>query len=201
LISRSSQYPKDVVATRDIAPGEEIFMDYGDEWDSAWKKHSAQWTPPVNADAYVYPEDMDETVVLRTMEEQKTNPYPENLALMCNTPDWKRDPSYHVQWREPEYDWAESMVYCYILERAEGKNGDAEYTVALNFHKNPGKKTTREYDKSIPIERQYIDVGVPRRAIRWIEKPYYDDEHLENAFRHPIEFPDRLVPDAWKTKL
>ena len=44
-----------------------------------------------------------------------------------------------------------------------------------------------------------VDFKVPRRAIRWSEKHYMDDEHLENAFRHPIGFPADLVPQAWQT--
>jgi hypothetical protein len=29
----------DVVALRDIQPGEEAFIDYGSEWEEAWKTH------------------------------------------------------------------------------------------------------------------------------------------------------------------
>lgn len=43
-----------------------------------------------------------------------------------------------------------------------------------------------------------VDFNVPRSAIRWSEKPYLDDEHLENAFRYPIGFPADLVPQAWE---
>ncbi|EEC50247.1 predicted protein [Phaeodactylum tricornutum CCAP 1055/1] len=191
----------DVVATRDILPGEELFLNYGTDWDTAWGKHVQEWLPPNGANDYIYPEDMDETGILRTLQEQKINPYPENLALLCNTPDWERKESYHIDWAEPEHEWAEGMVYCHIIERTIAKNGDVEYTVALDFHTQKGKKTTRSYNDSKPFERQYVDRKVPRRAIRWIEKPYYDDEHMERAFRHPISFPKDLVPSAWKTKL
>jgi hypothetical protein len=33
------------VATRDIQPGEEIFLDYGDSWEKAWNEHVEKWTP------------------------------------------------------------------------------------------------------------------------------------------------------------
>ena len=192
----------EVVALREIAPGEELFMDYGEEWEQAWKEHVAQWQPLDSAEDYVYPEEMDETDVLRTVEEQKTDPYPDNLITMCRTPDWEREESNHVIWQEDNYPfWGEMMAFCHILAREKGKDGDPVYTVSLNFHKTKGKKSDLAYNESIPLEDQYIDFKVPRRAIRWIEKPYYDDEHMSNVFRHPIMFPDHLVPDAWRTEL
>lgn len=32
-----------IVALRDLHPGEEIFMDYGDSWISAWDEVSILW--------------------------------------------------------------------------------------------------------------------------------------------------------------
>ena len=37
----------DVVATRDIEEGEEVFVDYGLSWESAWDEHIKKWEPPV----------------------------------------------------------------------------------------------------------------------------------------------------------
>lgn len=36
----------EIYALRDIAPGEEIFMDYGEAWEQAWEKHVQEWKPP-----------------------------------------------------------------------------------------------------------------------------------------------------------
>ena len=91
--------------------------------------------------------------------------------------------------------WWETMIYCHILDRQMGENGNYVYTVSLIYSNNP---EDMEYDSSIPLKKQYIDYKVPRRAIRFLEKPYMDDEHLLSAFRHPIGFPDHLVPEAWK---
>merc|ERR1712232_1025295 len=41
----------EIFATRDIQEGEEIFMDYGLEWETAWDDHIAQWKPPTGGDA------------------------------------------------------------------------------------------------------------------------------------------------------
>jgi hypothetical protein len=188
----------EVVALRDIAPGEEYLLDYGQAWEDAWQAHVAQWKPPLDADSYVYPEDLDETEVLRTVQEQKTNPYPKNLITICNTPDWDRKRGNHVTWKENSYAFGESMALCHILTREKAPNNDYIYTVSLQFHEDRKRKAPLEYDETVPFEDQYIDFKVPRKAIRWIEKPYYDDEHLDQAFRHPIGFPGHLVPRAWK---
>ena len=75
----------EVVAIRDLQAGEELFMDYGNEWEQAWKAHVQSWTAPRNATQYRYPEDMDETSVLKTVEEQEQSPNPINLITMCET--------------------------------------------------------------------------------------------------------------------
>lgn len=36
----------EIVATRDIRPDDEVFLDYGIEWERAWADHVARWTPP-----------------------------------------------------------------------------------------------------------------------------------------------------------
>lgn len=36
----------DFVALRDIAPEEEIFIDYGEKWQQAWDRHVAKWKSP-----------------------------------------------------------------------------------------------------------------------------------------------------------
>ena len=33
----------EVVATRDIIPGEEVFIDYGSDWETAWHEHVRNW--------------------------------------------------------------------------------------------------------------------------------------------------------------
>jgi hypothetical protein len=194
----------EVVALRELVAGEELFLDYGPEWEAAWEEHVANWEPLPNAQLHVYPEDMDDTATLRTVKEQETDPYPNNLITMCMTSNGGRGRSKkrHMEWSEPNHSWAHTMVFCHILDRQIGKADNEEYTVSLHFFDENVDELMNEknagYDPSVPLEELYIDTKVPRRAIRWIEKPYMDDEHLKNAFRHPIVLPDELVPDSWK---
>ena len=148
----------ELVALRDLHPGEELFMDYGDAWEAAWNSHVAAWKPPPDADEYVYPEDMDETDILRTVVEQETHPYPKNLITMCVTADHDRKKRQGV-WREPEGEWAEYMVYCHILDRRLGSNGDYEYDVSLLFFKRelePFTPKEYEYDKTQLRENLFV---------------------------------------------
>lgn len=187
-----------------LSAGEEVFIDYGDEWDREWKDHVTHWMPPKGSGTYSYPEDMDETEVLRTVREQQTAPYPTNLQTMCLTPDWERKKN-HIEWYETEKtekDWEEmwKFVYCNILDRKMGADGNHEYTVSLIFFNYEDMSVKPEefvHDPSTPMEDLYIDFKVPRRAIRWNEKPYQDDEHIPNAFRHPLELPAHLFEKNW----
>jgi len=92
------------IALRDIQPGEEVFINYGEEWQKAWDEHVKHWKPiPVENDynnltmwtkesktnngqeGYVRAEvfNSDTETPLRTMDEQTTDPYPHSVQLMC----------------------------------------------------------------------------------------------------------------------
>lgn len=114
---------------------------------------------------------MDETAVLRTVKEQETQPYPKNLITMCATPDWEREESAHIAWSEPEWEWAESMVYCHILDRKLGENGDFEYDVSLLFFKSDLKPfTPEEYEYDPTVSRKNLYVSTSTSV--WFFKEY-----------------------------
>ncbi|KAG7362845.1 SET methyltransferase domain containing protein [Nitzschia inconspicua] len=50
----------EVVALRDITPGEEVFIDYGVEWELAWQRHVNQWTPPKIGDHFLSAQEANE---------------------------------------------------------------------------------------------------------------------------------------------
>ena len=53
-------------------------------------------------------------------------------------------------------------------------------------------------NKRIPSHEKQIVTHVPREAIRFSDKLYTTDQHLEYAFRHPIGMPDDIFPLQWK---
>jgi len=49
----------EIVATKPIHKDEEIFLDYGDEWEEAWQKHLQQWEPLKGSDRYLSAIDLN----------------------------------------------------------------------------------------------------------------------------------------------
>ena len=75
----------DYIATRDIYAGEEVFMNYGKEWEAAWQEHVLTWKPQEDAGMYQHSSfyNKNESLVLKTDAEQEVDPYPANLYLQC----------------------------------------------------------------------------------------------------------------------
>lgn len=181
------QYPGsmmvEVVALRDIKEDEEIFMDYGPEWQDAWDRHVKQWKPV--KDDYVYPQDMDRTQPFRTLDEQKANPYASNLLTVCDTGNRHRKRGSTTMKWTPSRRWPEELVQCDILSRDKSPDngGSYVYKTALRLPKRAGS---------------FIDTDVPQSAIWFVDKPYASDQHLASAFRHPMMLPDDMTPPHWR---
>lgn len=43
----------EIVALRSIEQDEEIFIDYGEAWEQAWKQHIAKWKPPIDDGGFI----------------------------------------------------------------------------------------------------------------------------------------------------
>jgi hypothetical protein len=179
----------ELVALRGIVEGEELLLDYGEEWDTAWRLHTKFWKPVEGALDYAYPADMDLTKPFQTLDEQEKYPYPANLATACFEENWDRENNSRIEWTRPEY-WPEGLTYCHILKREKDGQGSYVYEVSLGWGKKP-----HELD-----DTRYIDLNVPQSAIMFVDKPYESDMHLQNAFRHPIQLPQDLTPSQWKTQ-
>jgi hypothetical protein len=185
----------DYIATRDIAEGEELFLDYGREWEEAWQTHVKSWKPPKETTSAVdwNIEKSDEPI--RTKEQQKTDPYSETINLRCHVhlaeSDWKER---NLGWErydplEEEYQ----MVYglpCTILERSS----DGAYTVDLFVDQLTFIMLPDDFGD------HHVRTGVPREAIFFLDANYESDLYLRKAFRQYISIPGHMMPDAWKNK-
>lgn len=179
----------DYVATKDIAEDEEIFLDYGDDWEKAWQQHVANWEPLDHWKDYVSGTQFNKiyaTDPVRTQMEQIENPYLENLDIRCHQfiledehadrPTMEYDPE--LEWDLPfDKGWP-----CEILER-----DDEEQTY-----------TVRVRHKAFGTPRIDVVEEVSRQAIVFLDLPYSTDIHLVRAFRHPLGIPDNMMPEAWK---
>jgi len=187
----------EIVATRDIKEGEEIFLDYGDEWQQAWDKHVEEWnktkpsTWPVRAlDLNQHHRDSKH----RPIRSRDEEPYPDNVMIKCflmvKKPE-EGEPFKDEQGRKIRI-WSESesgksnivsdnLFDCEVLSSEETLAGTF-YDVAWSN----GKDTT-------------VVKNVPHKAIVFLDKPETGDQHLRHSFRHYIGIPDDIFPQGpWR---
>ncbi|KAL7546368.1 hypothetical protein ACHAWF_009706, partial [Thalassiosira exigua] len=100
----SSGLMLEFIALRDIQQGEEVLINYGEEWQKAWDEHVKNWKPmppesdfnnvtwwtqpaesPNNKRGYIRAAtfNSDNTTPLRTLTEQKIVPYSHNVQMIC----------------------------------------------------------------------------------------------------------------------
>jgi hypothetical protein len=179
----------DYIATRDIYEGDEVFMNYGNEWERAWEEHVQTWKPQEGAKMYQHSSffNKNDLSVLKTDAEQEMDPYPANLDLQClvdvvKLENW-RDSSTESRDGLREYQDPSSSdsdrKNCRIVAREEIRGVLIYETIVIW---NDKKKTVAE---------------LPREAFVFTDKVKSTDQFLPNAFRHHIGMPDGMFPDAW----
>lgn len=195
----------DLVAIRDIEEGEEIFLDYGEEWEEAWSNHVAQWNPPEELLKYT----------LASFRNALNDPISPSQSddlhsYLCNLEPFARDTSvesedqipmedYHANPSTNRSSWSHeiSEMYseneyiwwwpCKVISASE----DSGQTFRVDI-----LKRTQDDDGQRPVIRKIQNI--PRSAIRFVDKPYQSNQHLKNAFRHYIPIPDSIFPLHWR---
>jgi hypothetical protein len=184
----------ELVATRDIAPGEEIFLNYGVSWEDAWTNFVDSWEPG-DAD-YVPASDLNDWYDWI----EPDAPESEDTFARCYYSRLKKDPLHKnvFIWRGDKdiYEDASyaSTKYCEVIGREIPKDAylrkgstlplDVTYTAKI-YPKDKGGIT-------------FIMRGIPRRAVEFFDQGYTSDSFLQDVFRHEIELPDHMVPEAWR---
>lgn len=168
------------VATKDIAAGEEVFMDYGKEWEAAWDEHVKNWKPPAKSvDEYVHSSAWKEKF-LRTESELKKAPYPDNLHTMCVESYVQSDDSH--EFVMPMYPSGD-RVECTVLERHKDEGAEEKYIYTVKLH-TP--------DEDVTVH------SVPEGpGVRLYDKIFSGDWTQTNTFRFPIQIPDDIMPESW----
>jgi hypothetical protein len=186
----------DYVTTEDISEGEELFLDYGPNWEEAWQQHVESWEPEeeeMTARDWNF-NLRDESI--RTQQEQQDNPYPKTVEIRCHVHLTETD------WEELATGWDRyvrsgveyKMVYglpCKILERSFDNN---TYTVDLFVDRLTYVKVPDDF------RYNHERTGVPRDAIFFIDAKFESDLYLMNSFRYNIGIPEYMMPKAWKNK-
>merc|ERR1719491_1302945 len=199
----------DVIATRDIQPGEEVFIDYGDVWEEAWKDHLKSWQPPAEHSkyySYMSVTKLTNNHDIRTTAELAKNPYADNVAVKClftelyhNTDDFILPPS---NWK----DMSDAVLIDKYsrpggIHRISFTTTDYAWDYSrcdIYFHGDDGRRlTVGIYAKSDDVPLIFTDY--PSESVRFVSKTYTSDEHLPNSFRHPIGLPEKtMFPEQWK---
>mmetsp|Transcript_8838 Transcript_8838/g.21598 ORF Transcript_8838/g.21598 Transcript_8838/m.21598 type:complete len:581 (-) Transcript_8838:148-1890(-) len=199
----------ELVASRPIKMGDEIYLDYGRDWEDSWWKHVREvWKP--NHEHYTPSYVMDDAIqMVRTEQEQKDHPYPDNIFTSCfyrycdrteedramAKKDQGKDSLISFRWHLTKglYDM-KNLRPCRILKRIEDKSGRSVY--AARMVNRPGLND----DEVIPRNELHIVTHIPRAAIRFSDKTGTTDQHLKFAFRHEIGLLENLIPSVWQTK-
>jgi SET domain len=178
----------DFIALRNIRKGEEITMDYGDEWEEAWKEHVKHWAPPEDVEEYVHSRHYI-IPYLRTLGELETDPYPTNLHTMCN-PSFRQDGNGRHAYQKSTQK-SNDRVHCSVLKREMSERlGTNVYQVELVL---PNNNDTADENTLVVVD------GFPRGndGIQLYDKAYSTSWHLPNAFRHKMSIPDDMFPESW----
>lgn len=212
----------EIVALRDIEPGEEVFMDYGPEWEEAWNAYTKAWTPPEDGREYKSAKKLNEdpdglkSFVSNDLKTEVEHPY---LFTACAY--FPGDADDDEIWEESAGMDLDAMSDDEMLETFADdgseflidhkSHGDGTYWPCALLYENTeeGKST---YTVRI-IERDYHDYGemswavhavprllvnYPKESIHIFVKPHQSDQHLPNTFRHYIPLPDEMLPDVWR---
>jgi len=212
-----AQLSFDFVATRDIMPGEEVFLNYGNSWQKKWDDYAQNWSPSPGSENYVSASDMNREFildtgvegkyeVLRTAREQQSDPYPSNIKTQCrySLPTLKRGENITKIWDKSH---AVSKLHpCEILSKHAmqiAQNGGQStlylYTVKILEHRSRlGKFGDEQKLPGLPRGRSLTLTAVPRAAIQFGDMMYTNDIFLPNSFRHEIVVPDEIWPESWK---
>jgi SET domain len=174
----------DFVALRDIEPGEEILIDYGDDWQKAWDQHVANFKSPYGPE-YMPSYDLNKQpdgIELR-IHGQDRDYESDHVAMFCR---W-----WYLEKRGIPEPRGEEDPACRVLKKIDEDNYLAELIVV----------TDSDEDESTSITPETVVWGLPKDAFYFQDLTQTRDMHQPNAFRHPMYIPDDMFPPAWKNNI
>jgi len=125
----------DYVALRDISIGEEIFLDYGKEWDEAWQKHLNNFQPEEKPyePAYLW----NNLTVLETIQ------LPSNIYAECNV----RYNESNEHFEENNSTWKRCIIHHQkVIDNNSNNHAKTFYNAGVFFTKKK-RNCHQEYTK------------------------------------------------------
>jgi len=186
LLKKSSGLIIELIATQDINVGDEIYLDYGKDWEEAWNTHLSKWkqSPQKQKGTIKMVENYDnyyaEDDVVPTILEQKILSYPKNIQTACvlnNSLERHKNGKTKLKFFWGGSEDNASLFPCDILER--------------------NLSNTKFVARFWP----FVVHNIPRSAVKFISRVYSSNQSNKNAFRHSISIPDDMIPSRWKDSL
>lgn len=198
----------EMVASRDISPGGEIFINYGESWEQSWTRHLQEWMPTSSVYAYSSAAELNQKVEwIKTENELRHAPHNGNVSTYCQVNDpqtatrmgmselYEGVPKLLWQYDHSVFVGTAFALECSIIDRTAGDVDDA-YDRSDSIRPMNVRYTALLYASQ---DAGYVEFhNVPREAIRFVDKKQASDLFLKTAFRHEILLPEEMVPPAWR---
>jgi hypothetical protein len=193
----------ELVATRNIEPGEEVFLHYGEGWENAWNDYvENEWEPSGAEKRYMSAAEMNDRLAWLETNEELVQGH-RDVITVCFAGKFSKK----VETTElgPKYEWNyfdelyRDLDYAYPCE-----------ILGRDFETDSYQNAIDRQESIEPVHSTYtvllhrgddqdaVVVGMPQNAIRFFDDEYSSDLFLRSAFRHEIEIPDHMVSSAWR---
>ena len=182
------------VALRDIAPGEEVTINYGPEWERAWNEHIRrfdrrdQWRQN-----YIPAFELNKLTDNQLYTTQELDYASAGVRLFCRKEFvlWAGIDLPIIEDTESFVDWEDNeIVRCRIIQRNDG--GDSTYIAEIFERK---ESLTQSTDVLVAIV-----FNLPRNAFHFLDEIYQRDHHQLWSFRYDMRIPDEIFPQAWRAE-
>ena len=187
----------DIIALDNIGVDDEIYIDYGIDWQQAWESHVSGWKAPPGAQDYISADKWYNSQDEDGKHQNKN--YPDNLQTICYY-----DGDAHVirvdeeakimytEWQDNELPH-ECLRPCKILDSyPDEDDGELVFTAEMFHFSSETKFPFCKLPEGRHVARDITDNG-----ILIVDKPQSTDVFLEQAFRHEIGVPDNFYPATW----
>jgi len=172
----------DFVALRDIEEGEEILIDYGSEWERAWKEHVHRYKNQ-RREHYLPAFELNEMgseLIVRTVHER---PYAmDQVELHCR--------GHYGKSRGLSFA-GDSTLPCRVLRRNDGKISTTYVAEVYRIYEKKWYCYTRNVG---------ILWDLPRDAFYFKDIPYGRDHLQPWSYRKEMQIPDDILPIVWKNR-
>jgi hypothetical protein len=203
----------ELVATRPLNKGEEIFLDYGEDWAGAWKDHVANWKKATKNAAF-----SNSAMTLNEIHHSVSKP-PQPFPVLGDKVDARSTKNVELKChllfddekieRIRNKDGSRTKVYPWIPYAVSGeKRLKSETAIRSNtlagcdiMDRSGDEQTGFKYVVQPLTEEKGVKIlikNVPHYAIRYVDRPYTNPQHEPSSFRHTIRFPDEIFPTAWR---